>query len=107
MPSPAASPIPTWLLLVLMAIGAKRQRVDRRGSEAAGDGDECKGRDGQGCPFSTAECKQRRESTALETVSSGTAIAVAKVRSPGLSRRVSMLTRPLAPRSSSHSNRVT
>jgi hypothetical protein len=62
MPSPAASPIPTWLLLVLMAIGAKRQRVDRRGSEAAGDGDECKGRDGQGCPFSIAEYKQRRES---------------------------------------------
>ena len=60
MPSPAASPIPTWLLLVLMAIGAKRQRVDRRGSEAAGDGDECKGRDGEGCPFSTAEYKQRR-----------------------------------------------
>ena len=58
MPSPAASPIPTWLLLVLMAIGAKRQRVDRRGSEAAGDGDECNGRDGEGCPFSTAEHKQ-------------------------------------------------
>jgi hypothetical protein len=36
MPSPAALPIPTWLLLVLiMAFGAKRQRVDRRGSEAA------------------------------------------------------------------------
>ena len=62
MPSPAASPIPTWLLLVLMAFGTKRHRVDRRGSEAAGDGDECKGRDGQGCPFSTAEYKQRRES---------------------------------------------
>ncbi len=62
MPSPAASPIPTWLLLVLMAGGVKRQRVDRRGSEAAGDGDECKGRDGQGCPFSTADYKQRRQS---------------------------------------------
>ena len=65
MPSPAASPIPTWLLLVLMAIGAKRQRVDRRGSEAAGDGDECKGRDGGGCPFSTAEHKQRRQSNGV------------------------------------------
>ena len=65
MPSPAASPIPTWLLLVLMAIGAKRQRVDRRGSEAAGDGDECKGRDGGGCPFSTADYKQRRESNGV------------------------------------------
>jgi hypothetical protein len=65
MPSPAASPIPTWLLLVLMAYGTKRHRVDRRGSEAAGDGDECKGRDGQGCPFSTAEYKQRRESNGV------------------------------------------
>ena len=63
--APAASPIPTWLLLVLMAIGAKRQRVDRRGSEAAGDGDDCKGRDGEGCPFSTAEYKQRRESNGV------------------------------------------
>ena len=62
MPSPAASPIPTWLLLVLMTIGAKRQRVDRRGSEAAGDGDECQGRDGDGCPFSTADYRQRRQS---------------------------------------------
>ena len=35
------------------------------GSEAAGDGDECKGRDGQGCPFSTAEYKQRRESNGV------------------------------------------
>ena len=60
--SPAASPFPTWLLLVLMAFRAKRQRVDRRGSEAAGDGDECKGRDGEGCPFSTAEFTQRRQS---------------------------------------------
>ena len=31
-----------WLLLVLMAFKAKRQRVERRGSEAAGDGDECR-----------------------------------------------------------------
>ena len=83
MPSPAASPIPTWLLLVLMAYGTKRQRVDRVGSEAAGDGDECKGRDGEGCPFSTADHKQRR--TALGTVSSGTAIAATKTRPPGLS----------------------
>ena len=60
MPSPAASPIPTWLLLVLMAFWTKRQRVDRRGWEAAGEDDECKGRDGDGCPFSTAEFKQRR-----------------------------------------------
>ena len=65
MPSPATSPIPTWLLLVLMAVGAKRQRVDRRGSEAAGDGDECKGRDGEGCPFSTADHQQRRESNGV------------------------------------------
>ena len=65
MPSPAASPFPTWLLLVLMAIGAKRQRVDRRGSEAAGDGDECNGRDGDGCPFSTADYKQRRQSNGV------------------------------------------
>jgi hypothetical protein len=65
MASPAASPIPTWLLLVLMAIGVKRQRVDRRGSEAAGDGDECKGRDGDGCPFSTADYKQRRQSNGV------------------------------------------
>ena len=56
----AASPIPTWLLLVLMAFWTKRQRVDRRGWEAAGEDDECKGRDGDGCPFSTAEFKQRR-----------------------------------------------
>ena len=65
MPSPAASPIPTWLLLVLMALGTKRHRVDRRGSEAAGDGDECKGRDGEGCPFSTADHKQRRQSNGV------------------------------------------
>ena len=65
MPSPAASLIPTWLLLVLMTIGAKRQRVDRRGSEAAGDGDECQGRDGDGCPFSTADYRQRRQSNGV------------------------------------------
>jgi hypothetical protein len=67
MPSPAASPLPTWLLLVLMAYasGTKRHCVDRRGSEAAGDGDECKGRDGQGCPLSTAAYKQRRESSGV------------------------------------------
>jgi hypothetical protein len=107
MPSPAASPIPTWLLLVLMAIGAKRQRVDRRGSEAAGDGDECKGRDGQGCPFSTAEYKQRRESNGVGSgLKRYCKRCSKKTRSPALSRRVSMLTRPLAPRSS-HSNRVT
>ena len=64
-PSPAASPIPTWLLLVLMAFGTKHQRVDRRGSEVAGDGDECKGRDGEGCPFSTADHKQRRQSNGV------------------------------------------
>jgi hypothetical protein len=90
-----ASPIPTWLLLLLMAFGAKRQRVDHRGPEAAQarDGDECKGRDGEpeGFPFSTADHKQRRESngvgnglkliissaasrTALGTVSSGIAL---------------------------------
>jgi hypothetical protein len=44
---------------VLMTIGAKHQRIDRRGSEAAGDGDECQGRDGEGCPFSTADYRQR------------------------------------------------
>jgi hypothetical protein len=58
MPSPAASPIPTSLLLVLMAIGAKRQRVDRRGSEAAGDGDECKGRDGEAADAGTSVTSQ-------------------------------------------------
>jgi hypothetical protein len=64
-PSPAASPIPTWLLLVLMAFGAMRQRVDRRGPEVAGDGDACKGRDGGCCPLSTADHKQRRQSNGV------------------------------------------
>jgi hypothetical protein len=104
MPSPGASPIPTWLLLVLMAFGAKRQRVDRRGSQAAGDGDACRGHDGDG-PLSTANAS--RTVTALKAVSpGGTAVAVAKARPRlrvgGLSRRISMSTRPPAPRSSSH-----
>ena len=102
----AASPIPTWLLLVLMAIGAKRQRVDRRGSEAAGDGDECKGRDGEGCPFSTADYKQRRQSNGDGNGLKRYCKRCSKKSSRGLSRCVSMPTRPLAPRSS-HSNRVT
>jgi hypothetical protein len=33
--------------------------------EAAGDGDECKERDGKGCPFSTADHKQRRQSNGV------------------------------------------
>ncbi len=71
MPSPGASPIPTWLLLVLMAFGAKRQRVDRRGSQAAGDGDACQGHDGDG-PLSTANAS--RTVTALKTVTVSQAV---------------------------------
>ncbi len=71
-----------------MAVGAKRQRVDRVGSEAAGDGDECKGRDGEGCPFSTADHKQRRQSLPVRWEVSGSSAEFHRHRAVWRSRLV-------------------